>query len=241
MTAGEQVAVVLVVFSALFVSSIAGYGGSLVLVPALTALLGAKQGVAFAALLLGWNNVFKVTAYRSTLALRAGWPLVAITAVGVVAGASILLSVGDAFVTWAVVGVVVAAAAAEFTGRPAVSVGRHAAIPLMGASAVLSGVSGSSGPLKGISIRALRLPRLEHVGLASCVSMVGDLLKAEVFREAGLLDDIVWPVLVAALAMMPLAAYVGLAINRRIDEEAFRWVFWSVVGAYTLRLVGVWW
>ncbi|MGI9051618.1 MAG: hypothetical protein ACR2HQ_03030 [Ilumatobacteraceae bacterium] len=49
---------VLLATFALFVSSIAGYGGSLILVPALGALLGIKEGVALAAL-PPWNNVFK--------------------------------------------------------------------------------------------------------------------------------------------------------------------------------------
>lgn len=74
-----HVLVLVATFTALFVSSIAGYGGSLILVPALGAVLGVKEGVALAALLLGWNNVFKVIAYRHTLALRRGWPLLVVT------------------------------------------------------------------------------------------------------------------------------------------------------------------
>ena len=121
------------------------------------------------------------------------------------------------------------------------TVRRRAALPAMAASSVLSGVSGSSGPLKGVAIRSLSLPRLEHVGLAACVSLVTDVIKVELFADAGLLDDMSSTTLAAALPMMPVAAWVGRSVNRRIGEESFRWVFWSVVAGYTMRMAGYWW
>ena len=52
--------------AAFTLSASAGLGGSLILVPALSLLLGAKQGVALAALMLAANNVFKVALYWRT-------------------------------------------------------------------------------------------------------------------------------------------------------------------------------
>lgn len=228
-------------FTSLFVSSLAGYGGSLILVPALGLILGPKEGIALAALLLGWNNVFKVIAYRRTLAWRQGWALLLVTAIGVWLGARILISAPATFVVWAVIATTLLSLAAEITadGR-ALRARRHAAVPLMGCSAVLSGVSGSSGPLKGISVRSMGLPRLEHVGLASSVSLVADALKVELFATAGLFQNIDLTVIVFVLPVMPLMAWAGRAINERTGEAAFRWVFWSVVGGYTLRMAGLW-
>jgi uncharacterized membrane protein YfcA len=94
--------------------------------------------------------------------------------------------------------------------------------------------------LKGISVRSLNLPRLEHVGLASSVSLVADALKVELFATAGLFDDLDLVVPAVALPVMPVAAWVGRAVNRRVSESAFRWIFWSVVGGYTLRMAGLW-
>ena len=48
-------------------SASAGLGGSLILVPTLALILGTKQGVALAALLLACNNVVKVVAYRGPI------------------------------------------------------------------------------------------------------------------------------------------------------------------------------
>lgn len=226
---------------ALFVSSTAGYGGSLLLVPALGAILGPKEGIALAALLLGWNNVFKVIAYRETLALRQGWHLLIVTAAGVWLGAQILIAAPDQVVIWAVIATTIASFSTEAFARDRlVRTRRHAAAPLMAASAVLSGVSGSSGPLKGVSIRCLALPRLEHVGLASAVSLVADALKVELFATAGLLDDVDMTVIIAVAPAMPIGAWLGRRVNREMNESTFRWVFWSVVGGYTLRMAGVW-
>lgn len=231
----------LATFASLFVSSIAGYGGSLLLVPVLGLIIGPKDGVALAALLLGWNNVFKVIAYRRTLALRQGWALLVVTAVGVWFGARLLISAPDDAVVWSIVAATIVSLAIDAFGADKVlRARRHTAVPLMGASAVLSGVSGSSGPLKGISVRSLNLPRLEHVGLASSVSLVADVLKVELFATAGLFEDLDLAVLAIALPVMPVAAWVGRSVNRRVNESAFRWIFWSVVGGYTLRMAGFW-
>ncbi len=233
--------VLLVTFTSLFVSSIAGYGGSLILIPALGALLGPKEGVAMAALVLGWNNVFKVIAYRRTLAVKKGWPLIIVTAAGAFVGASLLVSAPETLVLWSVIGVTVISLGIElFASEPVHRAMTSASVPLMAGAAVISGFSGTSGPLKGVSIRSLGLPRLEHVGLASLVSLVGDVLKVELFAQAGLLPRIEWYLVVAVLPVMPFAAWVGRHVYERIDEATFRWVFWSVVGAYTLRMMGLW-
>jgi uncharacterized membrane protein YfcA len=236
----EAIAVVIASFAALFVSSIAGYGGSLVLVPALAAILGPREGIALAALLLACNNVFKVIAYRRTLALRQGWPLVVVAAIGVLVGGRILLVLPEAWLVGGIIAMVVASVVLEVAGERLTSAKRRSSVPLMASSAVLSGASGSSGPLKGMAVRHLRLPRLEHVGLASCISLTGDALKANLFADAGLLPEMSPWVVLAALPMMPVAAWTGLHVNQRISEGAFRWVFWGVVGGYSLRLAGLW-
>ena len=233
--------VLVVTFTALFISSIAGYGGSLILVPALGALLGVKEGVALAALLLGWNNVFKVVAYRHTLALRRGWPLLVVTVIGVWFGAQLLIDAPDRIVVWLVVAATALSLVAEVAGADRIQrVQRQSAVPIMLGSGVLSGVSGTSGPLKGISVRSLGLSRLQHVGLASSVSLVADALKVELFATAGIFDSVDLTVVLLALPVMPVAAWIGRRVNERLDETAFRWVFWSVVGGYTLRMAGLW-
>lgn len=242
----EPIAVLLATFVALFISSVAGYGGSLVLVPALMVVLGPREGIALAGLVLACNNVVKCVAYRRSLALRRGWPLVVVTVVGVVVGTRVLIVVPERALVGGIVVVVIASFAAEVAGgrlntaeRPNV-VKRWSVLPMTAGSSILSGATGSSGPLKGMAIRHLGLPRLEHVGLASAASLAGDALKSGMLADAGLLPAMsIWVVL-AAIPMMPLAAWVGLRANRRISEDTFKWVFWGVVGGYSLRMAGLW-
>ena len=236
----DPVIVVMATFVALFVSSVAGYGGSLVLVPVLAAILGPREGIALAGLLLACNNVCKCVAYRHTLALRTGWPLLAVTAAGVLVGARFLLVVPERVLVVGIILVAAASLVAEVAGGRATTLKRGSVLPLTAASSVLSGATGSSGPLKGVAIRHLGLPRLEHVGLASAASLVGDALKTGVFADAGLLPAISPYALLVAVPMMPLAAWAGLHVNRRVSEGTFRWVFWGVVGGYSLRLAGLW-
>ena len=66
-----EVAFALVVRAVSFtISASAGLGGSLLLVPSLSLVLGTMEGVALAALLLGANNVAKVAAYRAGYTVR---------------------------------------------------------------------------------------------------------------------------------------------------------------------------
>ena len=61
------VAVLVAIAVSFTLSSAAGMGGSLVLIPVLIAVVGVKEGIALSALLLAANNVAKVIAYRTTL------------------------------------------------------------------------------------------------------------------------------------------------------------------------------
>lgn len=234
------VSVLVAMLTATLLSSVAGYGGSLVLVPALAAVLGPREGIALAAVILGWNNLFKVMAYRRTLALREGWPLLAVTLLGVGTGAGLLIHAPDRAVIWCVAALTVLTLVVELSGGERIlRIRRRSALPVMAGSALLSGVAGTSGPLKGIAIRSLGLPRLHHVGLASMVSLVGDVLKAEMFRMAGLLDGLDLGLVVLALPLLPLGAWAGRWLNERFDERIFQALFWTVVSGYTLRMLGI--
>ena len=85
------------------VSASAGLGGSLVLVPTLALVLGTKEGVALAALLLGLNNVVKVIAYRQTLPFRKALVVIVLVAVGAWLGARLLVAAPEGVVTVAVI------------------------------------------------------------------------------------------------------------------------------------------
>jgi uncharacterized membrane protein YfcA len=217
------------------VSASAGLGGSLVLVPILALVLGTKEGVALAALLLAANNVVKVLAYRETLPFRKALVVIVLVAVGAALGALLVVAAPERVVTVVVIASFVLALLAE---RLDLSRLRRLGGPVLAlGSGATSGFSGTSGPLKGMAIRQLGLDRAHFVGAASLVSLAGDATKATVFTEAGFLGGDSFLVALGAIPLMLVATFAGRRINRSIGERGYTSLFWGVMAGYTVRLV----
>lgn len=217
------------------VSASAGLGGSLILVPTLALVLGTKEGVAMAALLLAGNNVVKVVAYRESLPFKKAAMVIGLLAIGAAIGARLLVSSPEDLVTVAVIVSFVLALIAErfdLTGLRAVG----GPLLAFGAGAT-SGFSGTSGPLKGVAIRQLSLDRAHFVGAASLASLLGDATKSAVFAEAQLLDGTAVLLAVLAVPLMIAATFTGRRINQSIGERGYAVLFWTVMAGYTLRLI----
>ena len=221
--------------AAFMLSSAAGLGGSLILVPSLAALLGTKEGVALAALLLAANNIAKVGAYRRTLPIRAAAMIALAVMAGAAAGAGLMVRAPEAWVT----GVVIAAFFATFVADflPVGPARKSWAGALALTSGATSGFSGMSGPLKGASIRSLGLQRQYFVGAAAIVSLAGDATKAAVFTHAGLLDQSELLLAAGLIPVMIASTLVGHRINQRAGERCYAVLFWAVMVGYTGRLV----
>ena len=103
-------------------------------------------------------------------------------------------------------------------------------------SGLMSGVSGTSGPLKGLALRNLGFDRFHLVGAASLVSLAGDITKLAVFSEARLLGRESLLVLAMAAPLMPLTTLIGRSWNRHVSESIYAGLFWAVMVGYTLRV-----
>ena len=232
----------LVIVAALLVSALgftlsasAGLGGSLIIVPALSALLGTKEGIALGALLLGANNVAKVLVYRRTIPFRIALGVIVLTIAGAAIGGRLLV---DAPEEWVGPVVIISFIVALIFERRGLSRAQDVAAPVLafGAGAT-SGFSGTSGPLKGMALRNLRQDRLHFVGAASIVSLANDATKSAVYAEANLIDGEALVVLALALPLMPLATLTGRRINSSLGEKAFSGMFWLVMLGYSARIV----
>ncbi|HET9258807.1 MAG TPA: sulfite exporter TauE/SafE family protein [Acidimicrobiia bacterium] len=216
------------------VSASAGLGGSLILVPSLALVLGTKEGVALAALLLATNNVVKVIAYRKTLPFRKSIVVILLVSAGAWVGARLLVSAPEDLVT---VAVIASFAFALVTERLELNRVRRVEGPVLAfASGATSGFSGTSGPLKGMALRQLDLARAHFVGAASLVSLAGDATKTVVFTEAGLLTGDSLTVTILAIPLMLIATFTGRRVNFSIGERGYSYLFWAVMAGYTLRL-----
>ncbi|MCH2203467.1 MAG: sulfite exporter TauE/SafE family protein [Fuerstiella sp.] len=225
-------------------SAAAGMGGSLIIVPAMVLMFGARHGVALSALLLTCNNVAKVTVYRKSIPYKKSLWVLLLTIVGAAAGATLLTRTSEHLVY---VGVVISVAGGLILEKNSVTANRtHVVVDRMISpvlalfSGATSGFTGTSGPLKGIAIRSLRLDRMHFVGAASLVSLGGDVTKSLVFAQTSLLNTTVWKIVLTALPLMPLASLLGRRINRELGERAYAVLFWTVMAGYTVRLVWLW-
>jgi uncharacterized protein len=227
--------VLAVAFVAFVLSAAAGMGGSLILVPALALVIGTKEGIALAALLLAANNVVKVAAYRATLPFRQALALLVALAAGSALGAVVMIRAPEALIATGVIVILLMTLAAERRGwNP------HAPIAAPGlafSAGVTSGVSGTSGPLKGVALRQLSLDRAHFVGAASLASLVGDVTKVGVFASDSLLAADSFTVAALAIPLMLVGTALGRQVNRRVGEAGFAVIFWVVMGGYGVRLV----
>jgi uncharacterized protein len=228
-------AVLLIAVLAFTLSSSAGLGGSLILVPGLALMFGAKEAVALAALLLSANNVAKVVAYRRSIPFRALGVVLVPSMAGALLGASFLLAAPTVLVH---AGIIVSVATSFVMERLDLHWARRVAAPLYALLAGLtSGFSGVSGPFKGLALRSLELDRRHFVGAASCVSLAGDLTKLAVYAKASLLHSDSLPVFLTALPLMIAATVVGRHVNAAVGERGFAVVLWTVIVAYAATIM----
>lgn len=237
MTAQLVLLVILGTAAACTLSASAGLGGSLILVPLLALAIGTKEGVALAALLLAANNVVKIVAYRHSVPWQAVVEVVIVVVLGSLVGASLLVTLPESWVSFAVVLSIALGLLAE---RLKASRVRRFGAPVLGfASGATSGFSGTSGPLKGLALRMLRLDRAHLVGAASVVSLAGDLTKAAVYATGGLLQPNSLALMAALLPVMLASTYLGRYLNKQVGERGYSLLFWVVMGGYSLRLLGI--
>ena len=234
---------VLALAAAFLVSSTVGLGGSLIAVPVMILLLGPKGGVAIAALLLATNNLFKVMAYRQTIPWKGALSLATLTMVGTFVGARLLLSLPDVWIVIAVLVSLVWSLVAEIGSKalelPLANLSRPKSLRAGAyalAAGLTSGVSGTSGPLKGVAIRQFARDRQHYAGAASLISLVGDVTKASVFAGAALLGQQDFQLLLMIVPLMPLCAFGGRWLNWQGGEKGFTYAFWIVMVGYMLRL-----
>lgn len=216
-------------------SASAGLGGSLLLIPGMSLLIGTKEGIAVSAVMLACNNVFKVIAYRRTIPLVQSLAVLLMTLLGTLAGAWLLVVAPTGVVSGAVIASILVALALEVKNFPQVK--RFCAPLLALAAGATSGFSGTSGPLKGVALRSLGFDRLHFVGAASLVSLAGDAMKVSVYAHASLLPPTSLQILVYAVPLMPFATLAGQRLNSRLGERWFAVFFWVVMGGYIARLV----
>ena len=221
------------IFAAFFVSAACGMGGSLILIPALSLVLGVKEGIVLSSLLLGINNIFKLWYYRKDVQLKDSLALLVIMGLGAVAGAFLMVQMEQkilAILLFINIGI---SFLVQRTSNMDVQKGTGLGYALL--SGFCSGLSGTSGPLKGLAVRCYFREKASVVATASLLSFATDMLKSGVYfsQQNWLINPYL---LLLGIAMMPLATYWGQKFNRAMSTRAYDALFYTVMSGYVVRL-----
>jgi len=101
-----------------------------------------------------------------------------------------------------------------------------------------SGISGTSGPLKGLAIKCTDLDKLQIVAGASVLSFTTDSTKAIIYlSHYNPVKGDSLNLLLVSICLMPIATLLGKKINHNISNPAYDVLFFSILFGYVVRVV----
>ena len=224
-------------FVAALISGAAGFGGSLLLLPAATALLGAELAVPVMTIAQLIGNASRMAfGFRQIEWKSVGWfcltalPLAALGAFGFT-----LLPKG--IVTRCIGAALLALAVLQLTGKLSLHGGKRTLLLGGAATGFLSGLCGSGGPIGAAVFLTLGLPPVAYIASEAATATAMHVLKTAIY---GKLIGLTPSALLTGLAMgaaMALGAWVANRFIRRAEKGKYRayvGALLCVFGAYML-------
>jgi uncharacterized protein len=193
------------IFLSFLLSASCGLGGSLILIPALTLFLGVKEGIVLSSVLLGLNNLIKMIFYSHSIRWHSVWRLMLPMCLGAVAGALIMVEVSSKALGIFLLAHICLSFWVEHKGS--FRIRRHTGMGYAGLSGFCSGLSGTSGPLKGLAVKCYHTIKPEVVASASILSLSTDAIKSAIYLNQLTVPAQHWTMVAFSLIMMPLATY----------------------------------
>ncbi len=215
-------------------SASCGLGGSLLLIPTLTLLLGVKEGIVLSSILLGLNNVVKTFYYRHHIKLKASLFLLLPMIIGSAIGALLMVQLNSKLLGFFLLAhICISFFVQRFSTG---SIQRATGIGYAGLAGLCSGLSGTSGPLKGIAVRCFHQSKTALVATASVISLASDAVKSGVYLSQLSGIQLNTFVIAFGLVSMPIASSLGKRINEQMTTKAYDALFYTVMSGYVLRL-----
>lgn len=218
----EMLLVVIVVFFAVVIQSLVGFGAALVGMPLLVEILGIQTAAPLVALLGVTAEAFLVFYFRQDLRLRVVWQLVAAAAIGIPLGVLALVQVNEAIVLTVLGLVVVTYALYGLLSLRLPALSHPLWAWAMGFLAgVLGGAYNISGPPVIIYGHCRKWPSSEFKG-----NLQGFFVAVSLFVVVGHLlgrnfTSSVWQSYFVSLLPAALGILVGLRLGRRVDQVLF--------------------
>jgi len=205
-----------------------------VLIPAVSLLMGVKEGIVLNSLLLGINNIIKVWYYRKDVRLLDSLALLVPMALGTMIGAMLMLKLHEhVLAIFLLLNVCIAYGVQRYSSE---ELQQGTGVGYAALSGLCSGLSGTSGPLKGLAVKCFHKGKSHVVATASLLSLVTDALKSGIYFSAGHSWHLNVYLLIASIAMMPLATGLGQKLNKGMSAKAYDALFYTVMSGYVVRL-----
>lgn len=234
----EWALLVLVTFAAAFIQSLTGFGSALVAMAVLPTLLGIRTAAPLVALLAGTLEAVLLLRYRGAVNLRAVWPLLAASALGIPLGVLALAHVqGQAVLV--VLGLVIAGYALYGLLNPRLPRLDHPAwAGVFGfAAGVLGGAYNTSGPPVVIYASTRGWAPDEFKGTLQGFFLVNDglVILGHLFGH-NLTIQVVQFYAVGLPALL-LGAFLGARMDRYLNPALFRKVVLALLLVVGVRLI----
>lgn len=228
--------VYILIFLSFLISASAGMGGSLLLIPTLSYFIGVRDGIIISSVLLGLNNCFKIIAFFKYIQLSKIVFLMAFMLIGAILGSLLMMKMDENIL--AVILFINIIFAFIIEKNAATGVRKKISWIYSWLSGFCSGISGTSGPLKGMAIKCLDLNKMQIVATASILSFATDSTRAFIYlSNYNPLAGNSFNLLLASICMMPVATVLGKKINHKISNVAYDVLFFSILSGYVARLV----
>lgn len=224
------------------VKGVTGMGGPLLAIPLIASVTSVEHAVVVVSFVNVLANGSLVWEHRRS-AGGLGWllvPLLGAGTAGTVFGTWLLTELDDRILSWVLAGVVTAYIV-RFLTRPQFrlpeSLGRRLAAPVGLAGGVLTGGTGSGGPLYATYLHALRLDRSVFIFTISLIFQILGPIQMVVLASLGSYTEI--RVQQALLAILPLLVVfpLGVALSRRMPQKVFEYAVLILLGVSAVRLV----
>lgn len=239
----EIIQITLASFIAGLLDTVVGFGGGLLLLPVLVALVGSSQAVVLTALIpMGWN-IARLPILRSFLDLRA----LKLFAFGIVPGAflgglfldqidpdRLRFGIGLLLVFLGVVHVV-----RLYVELPIRTFSDRWAFPLVGflAGALTAVLGAGNGPLQSWTMSAGGLVPQSIVAVNGALGVLSGGVRLVAYGMGGMLDDFSWITAGAGLAGAVAGAYVGIRLSRRTSDSTLKLLIGLVIVLAGIRLM----
>lgn len=228
--------VYLLIFLSFLISASAGMGGSLLLIPTLSYFIGVRDGIIISSVLLGLNNCFKIIVFFKYIQIRKIVYLMFFMLIGAIPGSMLMMKMDENIL--AVILFINIIFAFIIEKNAATGVRKKISWVYSWLSGFCSGISGTSGPLKGMAIKCFDFNKLQIVAAASVLSFATDSTKAVIYlSNYNPVTGTSFDLLLVSICMMPVATVLGKRINQKISNVAYDVLFFSILSGYVVRLV----